>query len=320
MKKAAAGLLLILLCMLFVLIILPYFSISGKYWLLDILISFQPVYTLLCVITLITLFLFHKRLATYLMPVFVIATYGNFIQYLPKVAHISPAEYTGEITIFQANIAYENKNPQALFQYLNSLQHDITVLFEVNDTYREEFGTLAKGKFNVGYAEIEGLPAGIGIITRFPIIHRKIHYFAGKSALIVELTLLIEGKLINFYALHPPSPRNKETWQIRNNVIAQLQHLVSKQPERLTLITADLNTTVWSTHFAQFSDITSCMALNGLYGSWPSKLAVNNLTSWMSVAIDHCFMGSDFRLLKFETQEIPGSDHLALQYTAMLKK
>ena len=313
---------LLTICMLMCLflIALPFMSALKGSWLLDLAVNFQFTYALLTLFLIMIIFWLARPLFWISLCIYVVFTAVNFASLLPAVPNLSGHSVSDDVFVFQGNLSYYNADMDALYDFLDKKNADIYILFEVNDTQREAFGKLANGRPNLGYAQIEGLPAGMGIISKYPIVKRHIHQFEGKSAVIIELELLIDHQLVRFYALHPPSPRTKESWQTRNQLFAELKNLVKHHPQQITWITGDINTSPWSYYFPRFDFLTPCIEQVGYYTSWPHSKAVAWLANVVRIAIDHCFMSEHMTILEFKTVTIPNSDHLGLEYRFILNQ
>ena len=267
--------------------------------------------------TLAALMFFNKKIATIGFGILFIV-----IVFLNKSQQMTPPEKPNHtLQVVQANIRYYNPTIKDVYRSLKNMNADIYVLFEVNDTTRNEFIDLRDTYFDYGSLEIEGFPDGIGIISKYPIIKRTQHQIklGNKRAVIIELDLLVGTEVLTIIALHPPSPRSLTDWHNRNNVLARLQKLIEvEEHQTMTLVVADLNTTPWSYYFPNNPHFNSCYEQLGHYVTW-LPIDYTPLYSWLvGLPIDHCLFSEGLRISELQTHVVKGSDHLSISYTVSM--
>ncbi|CCQ11994.1 hypothetical protein PALB_28950 [Pseudoalteromonas luteoviolacea B = ATCC 29581] len=215
------------------------------------------------------------------------------------------------IKVAQINVQYTNPYLKENLSELVQDGIDLLVLFEFSDQQTGLFKQVGKNKYTYGEQPIDGFPAGIGIISTFPIIYKsKLVLGRGKSAL-VEIKLLVNEKIVTVYALHPPSPRSQRFWALRNETLEILQKkLTNADPKEPILIVGDFNTVPWSNYFPKNTNFVTCYDQFGPYTSW----SASQLMPLLTLPIDHCMHSKALAIRQFKLNEFPGSDHQLLTY------
>lgn len=220
------------------------------------------------------------------------------------------------ISVGQINLSYNNPHLEQSLKKLQDKQLDLLVFMEFSDKNRALFLDLKGQLHSYGEKPIEGFPTGIGVISKYPIIYKTQHILGqGKSA-IIELKLLVDDTLLTVFISHPPSPRSKSKWELRNHTLETLQQLVKTEVAGggRIITMGDFNTVPWSRHFSYFNNLSSCFKQAGPYVSW-SPIP---LSSWIGLPIDHCYVDSTLHIDNFSTLPFEGSDHRTLVYDVVL--
>ena len=62
-----------------------------------------------------------------------------------------------------------------------------------------------------GYEEIQGIPYGIVILSRLPMLHKyQVKLDADRSGYL-KVSVFFNSKRVTLFVAHPPSPRSKTT-------------------------------------------------------------------------------------------------------------
>lgn len=309
--------LLLILLLLLGIFSLPHLSITKSYYLLDSAVNFQVQAMALCAVMAVLSLLLSRLLASMFLLTTVAAVMVNLILPFNGLWYEWQASDVGNakvrLKLVQANLHYYNSEKNAAFEGLHLAAADVYVLLEVNDKDRERFAKLRGDKFDYGYAEVEGFPAGIGVISKFPIVKRQLHQFPGSKAKVLQLTLAVENELFELVVLHPPSPRTSSKWQQRNDIF-DYTTLLLQTPASHRLVAGDLNATPWSANFIKMNTLSPCYASQGYYVSWYGTDWLKKLGAVGGLPIDHCFASDALTVSAFKTVPLNGSDHLGLSY------
>ncbi len=302
--------LLVVFITLFVLPLIPHVK---NYYVLDILTNFQVQYlTIAASVAIVSVFISVRIFLGYCVTL-ICAFLTNFLFVFNS--NISAThDLKNEIRIAQVNMHYFNDELTQAYRELTNKKADVYILFELNDGKKAQFMQFKQHLHSYGDEERQGFPAGIGVVTKYPIISSKLHRFENIKSNILELRLSVDGQPIDFIIAHPPSPRNELNWQKRNAVIGYLAEILSRTP-KYSIIAADMNVTPWSRYFQSFEGYKACYRITGFYVSWTKLRLPLFLSDLFGIPIDHCFLSEPLSLTKFEVLEVPGSDHRALFYS-----
>ena len=162
-----------------------------------------------------------------------------------------------------------------------------------------------------GYKEIEGFPMGIGVVSKYPIIYRQVVHIDSPKSGYAHLKLLVDEKILNVVAVHPPSPRTQALWHRRNKVLAQVSLLLNDLKEPW-LVVGDLNIVPWSNYIA-INQGKWCYTALGHYYSWTAT--EKGPSALMGLPIDHCVTSPDINIHTLQVTPFVGSDHLLLDHS-----
>jgi endonuclease/exonuclease/phosphatase (EEP) superfamily protein YafD len=283
-----------------------------RFYLFDILHSLKlQLFFLLFVFALFIAF-FNKR-ASVLLITFTLAYTLYHFSFTTRFNEPSSRQFT----VNQFNLSYNNPYIDSFFQRRLIPLDGLTVLFELKPQYRGHFITMRGSYFDYGSAENELFPDGIGVISKYPILHRIRHdvFLDTKKGVIIELHLAVADEYIRLFVLHPPSPRSRALWQTRNQMLAHLALLVNKTTRfEHTLVVADFNTTPWSHFFSYHTAMTSCYEYSGHYVSWLPSTRFILVALLAGLPIDNCLLSDSLSLSSFKVTYQNGSDHMLLTY------
>ena len=211
----------------------------------------------------------------------------------------------------QVNLRYSNQQIAQHLTRLNQEAWDLLVLFEFSDQHRELFASVKPEYTRFGYKEIEGFPMGIGVVSKYPIIYRQVVHIDSPKSGYAHLKLLVNEKILNVVAVHPPSPRTQALWHRRNKVLAQVSLLLNDLEEPW-LVVGDLNTVPWSNYIA-INKGKWCYKAFGHYHSWTATK--KGPSALMGFPIDHCVTSPEVNIHTLQVTPFVGSDHLLLEHS-----
>jgi endonuclease/exonuclease/phosphatase (EEP) superfamily protein YafD len=219
------------------------------------------------------------------------------------------------ITVKQINLNYNNPYVDMHLKNLQNQQWDVLVLQEFSDLNRHLLTPFLNKASLFGYREVEGIPYGIVVISRLPIIHRQQVKLDGDRLGYIKLKLLLDKHPITAFIAHPPSPRTATHWHNRNRLLSVMNEASTKEIDPW-FIAGDLNIVPWSGYF-NWSNAQSCYAAANAYTSFAPTAIEHTLMT--GLPIDHCIFNQEFNLSSLEVSEFKGSDHKILSYTLNLK-
>lgn len=298
--------------------VFPLSTFVGSYF-LDILDSIKFVFVFLALL-LSLLLLFTKKSKTVLLHLF----FANVVLVVVHVQSLGLVSKNSEIpintqriSVAQINLNYHNQTIASSLKKIGADKLDLVVLMEFSDKNRSLFLDLKQSRYSFGDQPIEGFPTGIGVLSNYPIIYKTVHLLGRGKSSIVELKVLVNNAILNLFITHPPSPRSKEKWELRNETLDKLSKLVQQEQNKggQILIVGDFNTVPWSSHFATLNTMSSCFKSAGAYISWSPIQTLD----WIGLPIDHCFVSDHWLIEDLKTLPFEGSDHRALVYDLVLK-
>ncbi len=219
------------------------------------------------------------------------------------------------ITVKQINLNYNNPYVDMHLKNLQNQQWDVLVLQEFSDLNRHLLTPFLNKASLFGYREVEGIPYGIVVISRLPIIHRQQVKLDGDRLGYIKLKLLLDKHPITAFIAHPPSPRTVAHWHNRNRLLSAMGN-ASSQESGPWFIAGDLNIVPWSGYF-NWPNAQSCYAAANAYTSFAPAAVKHTLIT--ALPIDHCIFNQEFNLSSLDVSEFKGSDHKILSYTLNLK-
>ena len=295
---------LILLVIYILIILLAFNQLEG--YLFDLVGALRGVLIICSLLPAILLLLWSKKLSFCLVFLSIGLVLFHFKPYSS-----SEAVKNSDIKIAQVNLQYSNPNLAQIIdsQFLGT-QNDILVLFEFNDTQRHVLDELNTQYHLFGYAEVEGAPFGILVISKLPIVQRQIKRFDNPKLGYVKLSFLYNNIMLNSVFFHPPSPRTHTLWSQRNRVLSEVSNEI-KNLKGSWLVAGDFNTVPWSRYFIKTK--SSCFNRAGFYTSWSFNNQLSDLKV-LGLPIDHCLVSEDISLSNVGVNSVNGSDHKLLHY------
>jgi endonuclease/exonuclease/phosphatase (EEP) superfamily protein YafD len=110
-------------------------------------------------------------------------------------------------------------------------------------------------------------------------------------------------------AVHPPPPRHRDWWKLRNRQLEEIANLV-RSHSGTWLVLGDLNTTPWAPSFRRLvraSGLVNSALGHGLDPTWPARWP------WpLRIPIDHCLHSPALTTINRRVGPAIGSDHLPL--------
>lgn len=128
-----------------------------------------------------------------------------------------------------------------------------------------------------------------------------------QSRYLISSQWFVADKVINLYTLHPPSPRNKKLWKVRNNVLHQVKINLNKPSKNTKMLIGDLNI---SKHSNRINDIVQSMHTVNV-NSWPKNRYIFPFTA---LAIDHLWLSKSETICeRRRVDNFNWSDHFAIE-------
>jgi endonuclease/exonuclease/phosphatase (EEP) superfamily protein YafD len=280
---------------------------SRLWWVFDLFTHFRFQYMLtLLGAALILIVLGHTSLAA-LAGFFAGINLALIAPLYLKPFSLSSPSNSAKVKSFRmlmANVLQPNQQHRRLAEVIQANNPDLIVLIEINQEWMNALApTLAEHSHRL--VELREDHYGLGIFSRFPIIHSQVVKFIDEDmpALIAEIDL--EGQALTVAAVHPPPPKSALMASQRNRYFNALAGFAARHEGRL-LIAGDLNSSSWSPHFTRLlehSGLSDSRQGFGMQLSWPAG------RPHMLTSIDHVLVSPDVRVRSRRLGPKIGSDH-----------
>jgi len=215
------------------------------------------------------------------------------------------------------NVYRRNRKHEAFLRCIERHQPDVVVVQEVTDSWAQALEALSQE-----YPFFEVLPredgSGIAFHSRFPFERLPLALPEGDARPGILARVHTQGMSVSILSIHPRAPILRGHFELRNNVLSAAATCLQELPDPKICI-GDLNTSPWSPFFQDFAEKTNLENVRegfGLLPSWPTFMGFG----WLMIPIDHCLVSSDMRVVKAQTGERIGSDHLPLIVELEIRK
>lgn len=216
------------------------------------------------------------------------------------------------VNVYRRNRAYE-----AFLRCIERHQPDVVVVQEVTDSWAHALQALSQE-----YPFFEVLPredgSGIAFYSRFPFECLPLALPEGDARPGILARVHTESMSVSILSIHPRAPILRGHFELRNEMLSAAAACLQELPDPKICI-GDLNTSPWSPFFQDFAEKTKLKSVRegfGLLPSWPTFMGFG----WLMIPIDHCLVSSGIRVVKAQTGERIGSDHLTLIVELEIRK
>jgi endonuclease/exonuclease/phosphatase (EEP) superfamily protein YafD len=211
------------------------------------------------------------------------------------------------LRILVLNVHTENRQFQSVEAFIREINPDMIVLEEINEEWLRNLAGL-QAAYPHGQQEPREDNFGIALFSKAPLEKSEIVYLGQAGVPSVTATVQFAGKSLRILGTHPLPPSGGENSRLRNQQLESIPAFLSagRGP---TVIVGDLNATPWSAHFQKLLRDTGLIDSGrgrGLQTTWPSVLCP------LGIAIDHCLVSPDLKVVSRKVGRNVGSDHLPL--------
>ena len=232
------------------------------------------------------------------------------------------------IAIFQFNMKYNDniEDNNQLINYLIKEEYDLITLQGVHQQEKKLIINRLKGSYPfyiIGENENKSSVTDQLIFSRYPlkdVTYHKIidgHPFISSEWIIPNKHTSTGANAILLYTLHPPSPRSKRLWEIRNSALNQLIESFIKDHKNgplnsKAIVIGDLNIPKTSNRTSYLEELMHTKHIN----SWPNN---DYLSIIFGLAIDHLWISKSAYICSRERiDSFNGSDHYAIKSKIVL--
>ena len=207
------------------------------------------------------------------------------------------------------NVYRRNRAHQAFLRCIERHQPDVVVIQEVTDSWAQALQALSQE-----YPFFEVLPredgSGISFHSRFPFERLPLVLPEGDARPGILARVHTESMSVSILSIHPRAPILRGHFELRNDMLSAATTCLQELPGPKICI-GDLNSSPWSPFFQDLAEKTNLKNVRegfGLLSSWPTFMGFG----WLMIPIDHCLVSGGICVVKVQTGERIGSDHLPL--------
>lgn len=264
----------------------------------------------------------------YLFSFYMVALSGVGGDYAPNKWNVGElpipfSEKSSDIRVFHANVLYTRADYVAPIALIRQIKPNLYVLQEMTPTSIRHVTGHLKTDFPYWFACWSKGPCWILVGSRTPLVIdkqlvRQKHIIAATTR--IQTPSMMRSQLMRLVTVHPRTPVLPSWFAERNDQLAVAAHKTRYNPLP-TLLIGDFNISVFSPIYDRVFDrfeITPDGTPRGKL--WVLDPCRRDLTqpTWprflppMMIPIDHAFVNNGLRPVRFQTLDLPQSDHRAV--------
>ncbi|NNE98670.1 MAG: endonuclease [Pyrinomonadaceae bacterium] len=217
---------------------------------------------------------------------------------------------SSNIKLLIANVLIENRDSEKLLSLIEEYDPDVILLAEVDGWWIEATKQLEE-RYPFTVLHPLDNAYGIAFFSKLELVSPRLRFLVEKDVPSVETEIkLRNGKIINFYGLHPrpPIPGEKLSSETRDAelLIAAKEIQGSDQP---TIVAGDFNDVAWSETtrlFQRISGLLDARIGRGFYNTFHAD------HFFLRFPLDHVFQSNHFRLDEIQRLGSINSDHFPI--------
>ena len=232
----------------------------------------------------------------------------------PKLPAPGPAGT--QLTIFHFNVGFRHSDVGRVIAHVlaHAARYDVVVLIEAGTAWEREIEKLETA-FPYTLRALDDTPFGLAVFTKKkPAAATLVEAPPGYKR--AEVRLVIDGRALTVYAIHPPPPIDAQLAADRNESLMRVARAVAAE-RTPAVIVGDLNLTPYSPYFRKLGEVAGVQPARAQTfprPTWPTPLA----NAWLGIPIDHSFVSRDIAVAAHEIGPDLGSDHLPVTLTVVL--
>jgi len=213
-----------------------------------------------------------------------------------------------KLRLLLANVQMENRDHISIRDLAETRNADVVVLAEVNRDWTTDLEGLEE---RLPHRVLEPRPDrfGMALYSRLAFETQRTITLSSRRTPAIMTRLRWGDTSVTIVGAHVPPPVSGELFTFRNEELAALAQL-ARNREGPFILLADLNTTLWSSHYGRAlnrGNLTSAGQGFGVLPTWPSFLPAP-----FRIPIDHVLVSEHVRVVDIDVGPKIGSDHLPL--------
>jgi endonuclease/exonuclease/phosphatase (EEP) superfamily protein YafD len=277
--------------------------LGGVWWVFDIASNFRVQYAVLLVPITIAAALLHRRAATV---VSLMALIANLTVILPLYTS-KPAAPLGpdRLNVMSFNVLHSNRHLDLVLEAVRASGADVVFLHEGTRTLEQ-----AVEGANLPYRMVSAGRPGDKFYTVALVPEDADTHILDIVSPGILVTLPLGSGEVEVLGIHPPSPISVERSADRDQELRYVAKWAATQPLPV-VVTGDFNASTWSHGFSLISGgLVNSQLGFGVQASWPAQFRA------MSVPIDHLLYSPELTVVdRHLGPSSLGSDHFPLYVT-----
>jgi len=223
-----------------------------------------------------------------------------------------------KLKILIYNVYQKNEEYVKLIEKVRSLDPDILLLLETNETWRKALLPLID-KYPYNIKAIQENTYGMMMLSKFEPIEKGVENLSANDIPSIDCLIKMDGQKIRIRGLHPkpPIPGEALSSKQKDAEFAEAAKIISQLPaDELKVVIGDLNDVVWSKaskRFKKVSGLKDPRVGRGTYSTFPTYSPIR-------FPLDHIFCSKELLLSELKVYENIGSDHFPIYVEFCLEK
>ena len=226
-----------------------------------------------------------------------------------------------ELRILVSNVLQENRDSKRLLELVETIRPDVIVLSETDAWWTQQLKVLNQSHPHViSRAQENGY--GMNLFSRFPLHRPEVRFLTDPGVPSFHAGMEVNGKTIQFYAVHPRPPGRMETGSTPQDSGQRDAELVliareAREHREPVIVAGDFNDVAWSHTtrlFQRLSRLLDPRVGRGLYNTFHVR------TPFLRFPLDHLFHSDHFRLVDLRLLSSIGSDHFPVLVVLRLQE
>ncbi|NJK91108.1 MAG: endonuclease/exonuclease/phosphatase family protein [Blastochloris sp.] len=280
--------------------------LDSFFWLADLLGNLRIQYSLASLLLLATSLCLRRQLWALVGTALLLLNLAPIgLSLLPNSSTQVPPQSSAPLKVLVLNVLTQNRNSQAVKNYLLQENPDVIALIEVDETWARQLREFSRA-WPYQIAELRPDNFGIWILSRHPFSEADILHDPLTRIPSLRVRLAHPPSLVIF-ATHPLPPMTPHQSHLRNRHLDQVANWVREETHPVILLT-DLNATPWTHGYRRF---TQASGLSAFLFERSLRPSYSHNSPLFGIPIDF-IMARGVQLRNFRIGPDVGSDHLGL--------
>ena len=288
-------------------LLLTLLSFGGQfnYW-LDNLANFRLQFAYVLVACSIVLWMGESRTVSLVVALGAVVNLVPILTWYLAGFSVTPVADNGSVRVLVSNVYRRNMQYDRLSRLIEEEDPDIVGLIEVDKRWLSNVQILGTA-YPYRFEAPSDRYVGLALYSKIPIEDAHVEEFGEGSPQAIVTTLFHDDQRVEFILAHPLPPMTAKMAAQRNLQLRLMAEYV-RNTAWPVILAGDLNITMWSPHYAEFTraaGLQNARAGRGIAPTWP-PLPI------LGIPIDHILSTNAVRIEDFQVLGSVGSDHLPI--------